>query len=90
MPEWLVQVLVVVGVLGLVGYIWRTHEEHDKERNEDIWKQIGRDSESGMRKVVHRSANEIVGINGDLDDLMRRVERIERHLNGSLRREDER
>lgn len=85
MPEWLVQTLVVVGLFGLIGVIWRTHENHDRERISQIWDQIGRDSKSGMREIVHKCANALMRMR----DIERRVGRLERHTKVDTREDDE-
>lgn len=90
MPEWAWAIVIGVVVIGLVGVIWRSHESHDRERNEVLWDQIGRDSEHGMRKIVHESANRLSEVVPTSRDHERRLERIERHLNGALKREDHR
>lgn len=84
MPDWIYPILVGAGFT-LLALIWRTHENHDKERDEHIWDQVGRDSESGMRKTVHASANECMGNRGNITELGKRIDRIERHLNGDLK-----
>ena len=90
MPEWLLQVGVAVVIVGLGAYIWRMHENHDQERNEDLWRQVGRSSKEGMRQVVHDSASRLSEVSLTSRDHERRLERIERLLNGKLRHEDER
>ena len=80
MPEWLQQVLFGSGLLGLLAYAWRTHELHDRERNEHIWDQIGRDSHSGMRQRVHHTANVADASVKEIDELRRRVEQLEREM----------
>lgn len=77
MPEWIWAIVIGVVVFGLVGTIWYTHEFHDQERNRHLWDQIGRDSDSGMRKTVHDTANECLANRGDIRDLERRVTRLE-------------
>lgn len=76
MPEWLLQLLVVLGVVGLGGYIWRMHENHDQERNENLWDQVGRSSNEGMRKDVHDVGN----LRTRLVDAERRLEALERRV----------
>lgn len=78
MPEWLLQLLVAGGLVGLAGVIWRAHERRDQERFDAIWDQLGRDSEHGMRKIVHRTANEMSWVAPELEDLKERVDRLER------------
>jgi hypothetical protein len=92
MLEWVIGIAAgSVGIiLGLVAVIWRTHELHDRERNTDIWNQLGRSSKEGMRGVVHDSANRLSEVSLISHDHERRIDRIERVLNGKLRREDER
>jgi hypothetical protein len=77
MPEWLLQTLVLAGLIGLAAAIWRAHEKRDEERFNALWDQIGRDSKSGMREVVHRTANEMSWVEPEVDDLKARVERLE-------------
>jgi heme A synthase len=84
-PEWLWALVVGVVVIGLVAYIWRTHEERDRERSEHIWDQIGRDSKSGMREIVHKCANALTR----LRDVERRVGRLERHTKVDMREDEE-
>jgi hypothetical protein len=83
MPEWLLPILVGVVIAGLAGLIWRAHEKRDEERFNDVWNQIGRNSESGMRKTVHKSANAC-------DYLLKRDAEIERRLERVESREEER
>jgi len=89
-PEWLIPVGIGVVIIGLVAVIWRAHELRDQERNETLWDQIGRDSEHGMRKIVHESANRLSEVTPTSRDHERRLERIERYLNGALNRESDR
>jgi hypothetical protein len=90
MPEWL-QILLIGGViLALVAAIWRMHENHDQERNKNIWDQIGRNSEEGMRKAVHDNGGTVHGHGLEIGELQRRVEHLERkvfngHRSGSER-----
>lgn len=90
MPEWAWALVIGTLVVGLVAYIWRSHENRDHERNEDLWRQIGRDSKEGMRAIVHESANRLSEVTLTSRDHERRIERIERYLNGGLKREDQR
>jgi hypothetical protein len=78
MPEWLLPILIGAVIVGLAGAVWRAHERRDQERFDDIWNQLGRDSEHGMRKTVHRTANEMSWVSPELEDLKERVERLER------------
>jgi hypothetical protein len=84
-PEWLWALIIGAVVLGLVTTVWRMHETHDKERNEHIWDQIGRDSRSGMREILHKCANALTR----LRDVERRVGRLERHTKVDTREDDE-
>jgi hypothetical protein len=61
------------------------HETHDKERIESIWDQIGRDSKSGMREIVHKCANALNRVR----DLERRVNRLERHTKVDTKEDEE-
>jgi hypothetical protein len=90
MPEWLWALVIGAVVLGLVATVWRMHENHDRERNNAVWDQLGRSSEEGMRKIVHDSANRLSEVVPVSRELERRVDRIERVLNGRLRSVDER
>lgn len=58
----------------------RTVTQMDANRNEieKLWDQIGRDSESGMRKMVHRTATVCQRADMKVDELGRRVQNIER------------
>ncbi len=67
-------------VLALIGVVWsllnekiRTFKEECEERDSRIWDQIGRDSDSGMRKAVHNSVP--MGAHMELE---RRVHELER------------
>jgi hypothetical protein len=80
MPEWLLQTLVVAGLVSLAAAIWRAHEKRDEERFEDLWNQVGRDSKSGMREVVHRTSNEMSWVAPELEELKERVVRLEEKL----------
>jgi len=81
MPEWLLPILIGVVIVGLAGLIWRAHEKRDEERFTDLWNQIGRDSKSGMREVVHKTANQMSWVAPELEDLKERLERLERDEN---------
>ena len=85
MPEWAWALAIGVIVVGLVATVWRMHETHDRERIESIWDQIGRDSKSGMREIVHRCANALMRVR----DVERRVGRLERHTKVDTREDDE-
>jgi hypothetical protein len=85
MPEWLWALVIGAVVLGLVATVWRMHETHDKERIESLWDQIGRDSKSGMREIVHKCANALTR----LRDVERRVGRLERHTKVDTKEDDE-
>lgn len=85
MPEWLYAILVGGVILSLVAYIWHKHEDHDRERISQIWDQIGRDSKSGMREIVHKCANAFMR----LRDVERRVDRLERHTKVDTKGDDE-
>jgi hypothetical protein len=89
MPEWLWAVLIGGVILALVAYIWRMHENHDQERNRDVWNQIGRNSNEGMRKIVHECANRLSEVSLTSRDYERRIARIERFLNGKLRQHED-
>lgn len=89
MPEWLWALVVGGIVIGLVAYIWRAHEDRDRERNHDLWQQIGRSSKEGMREVVHRSANRLSEVSLTSRDHERRIQRIERFLNGKLKHHED-
>lgn len=90
MPDWLIPLGIGVLIVGLVGAIWRAHENHDRERIDDVWNQIGRSSEEGMRKVVHESVNRVYEMVLAHREAERRIARIERVLNGKLKHEDDR
>lgn len=77
MPEWLWGVLIGVIVVGLIGVIWHAHERHNQERINAIWDQIGRDSESGMRRTVHASASEVLGNRGEIREIKERLDKLE-------------
>lgn len=64
----------------LAGVVWRllnekinANRQECEERDKRIWDQIGRDSYSGMRKMVHG----MEGHTQALMDLDRRVDRLE-------------
>lgn len=80
MPEWAWALVIGTVIIGLVGVIWRMHENHDQERNKNIWDQIGRDSKSGMREVVHDAATQILVHAGALEEMQRRIEHLERKV----------
>lgn len=63
MPDWLLVAIALAPLVGILsGVIWKqlndkitAHKEHCDEEIEKLWNQIGRDSSSGMRKLVHNS-----------------------------------
>lgn len=72
--------LIGVAFLGLLGVVWnqmnekmREHKEACDKDIEALWLQIGRDSNSGMRKSVHNAVP--MGAHIDLE---RRVDKLER------------
>lgn len=78
--EWLWG-LIGAAFLGLVGIVWSLLNgklddirRECKERDDAIWDQIGRDSESGMRYKVHNAVpnGEFVLLEKRVDDLERR------------------
>jgi hypothetical protein len=73
MPDWMFRIIIVTSLLTLIAAIWRAHEKRDEERFTDVWNQIGRDGNSGMRKNVH----DVPGIALTVDDLRERVARLE-------------
>lgn len=85
MPEWLWALIIGAVVLSLVATVWRMHEAQDRERIESIWDQIGRDSKSGMREIVHKCANALSRVR----DIERRVGRLERHTKVDMREDEE-
>jgi hypothetical protein len=83
--EWLYG-LVGVAFLGLVGLVWnllndkiKEHKDHCDDEIKRLWDQIGRDSFSGMRKIVHEEAGSHVAIM----ELDKRVDVLERHEAGN-------
>lgn len=79
MPEWLLAILVGGVIVGLAGLVWRAHEARDNERFKDIWDQIGRDSQSGMRKTCHDAYNLALGNRGLIERLEDQVKKRERN-----------
>lgn len=84
MPEYLYP-LLVGALFALFSFVWRIHENHDKERDNRLWDQVGRDSDSGMRRTVHATANLCAGSHGEILELKGRIERLERFANGKLK-----
>lgn len=80
MPDWLQLILIGSVILGLVAYVWRTHENHDQERNRALWDQIGRDSKSGMRYAVHETYNRSISNHDAIESLKERIDRLERRV----------
>lgn len=71
--------LIGVAFLGLIGVVWHQLNERIKEHREEcdkeierLWSQIGRDSSSGMRFMVHNSTP--MGAHAELE---RRVYKLE-------------
>lgn len=85
LPEWLWAVLIGGVIVGLGATIWRAHERRDDERFSSIWDQIGRDSKSGMREIVHKCANAFSRVR----DLERRMDRLERHTKVDTKEDSE-
>jgi hypothetical protein len=76
--ELLIGIIATV-VIGLVGVVWyqmqekiRDHKEHCDKEIEDLWVQIGRDSNSGMRHKVHNSVP--MGAHMELEQRVRALE----------------
>lgn len=74
--------VVLAVIVPLLAVIWRLLNEKIREHKEAcdkdvsvLWDQIGRDSDTGMRKRVHQSVSM-----GPFVDLERRVYEIEKHL----------
>lgn len=79
MPEW-IPGAIIVALMALAGLVWRAHEKRDDERNDALWDQVGRDSESGMRRTVHASANLCQGHEGEIRDLKEQVARLQNRV----------
>jgi hypothetical protein len=74
-------------VLTLGGIIWKLVNS----RIESLWDQVGRSSEEGMRKTVHRTANKVTANTGEIDEHGRRLVLLERRVfNGHRKDEGER
>ena len=56
----------------------RLDEAH--ERIEGLWNQIGRSSEEGMRKIVHKTANTCTAHEGELREHARELGRLTRRV----------
>lgn len=77
--DWLYTLIGLAGI-GLLGVIWNLMNEKMREHKaacdkeiEKLWDQIGKDSFSGMRKVVHSVAS----LPERYMDLDARVDRLE-------------
>lgn len=70
-------------VVALLGVVWKLLAARIDAVEKSIWDQIGRDSNSGMRKHVHDSANMVSRVTPELGEHARRLERLEmRVFNG--------
>lgn len=72
--------LIGVAFLGLIGIVWNMLNEKIRDHKADcekataaLWDQVGRDSLSGMRFMVHNATPM-----GDHVDLESRVDKLER------------
>lgn len=83
MPEWLPLVVTVnLAVLGAMGrIIWGLLNR----RIESLLDQIGRNTQSGMRKTTHDAYNLGLANKGELAGIEDRIARVENYLNGKLR-----
>lgn len=82
--DWL-YALIGAAFLGLIGVVWhqmsekmRDHKEACDKDIEALWAQIGRDSHSGMRKIVHSVESlpaQFAKLDRDVEQLIRRGER---------------
>lgn len=78
--------LIGIAFLGLIGIVWNQMNEKMREHKADcdkeiakVWDQLGRDSFSGMRKIVHEEA----GCHIAVMELDKRVDVLERHEAGN-------
>ena len=81
--EWVYPIIVGV-LLTLLGYIWKQMTDkvdairaECRERDDALWDQIGRDSYSGMRMMVHSTAGHTEAI-CDLDRRVTKLEDVQR------------
>lgn len=73
--------IVATALFGLIGIVWsmlndkiNANRAECEERDKRIWEQVGRDSFSGMRKIVHAQD----GVHELAMELDRRVDALER------------
>ncbi len=83
--DWL-YALIGAAFLALIGVIWTLVQKQFadirrecSERDEMLWNQVGRDSFSGMRKIVHAQD----GCMQAFVELDKRVDMLERHEAGN-------
>lgn len=85
MPEWLWSIVVGIVVMGLVAALRASDQRRLDEKISAILDQVGRDSQSGMRKVIHDTANSVssgmlaIKLIELMDERVKRLERIVNH-----------
>lgn len=93
---WVALGIFVTIVLALLGVIWTLLNDRINDRAtslddriEALWDQVGRSSEEGMRKTVHKSSNACTQHELAISEHGRRFGSIEKRVFNGHRRQEE-
>lgn len=75
--DWLYATIAGV-IIALIGVIWKMLNDKIERYDKALWNQVGRDSFSGMRKMVHEES----GTARAFMEVDKRVDRLEKWRNG--------